>query len=486
MLFNSFEFLIFFPIVALLYYVIPQKWNKIWLLLASYFFYLCWSIPYVVVLLFVTVSSWSFGQLLQRKKSKAILGMGVTVVLASLLLFKYADFILLNVNSLLDRTGISYREHLFSLALPVGISFYTLQALSYLIDIYKGKVHSEKSILNYALYIAFFPTVVSGPIQRVGVFLSQMVTPKKFEYDKIRNGLIQMAWGFFLKIVIADRIAILVNFVYDDYLTYSGSILVVATICYGIQLYCDFAGYSYLAIGTAKVLGYQINENFKQPYLAFSIKEFWRRWHISLSSWLRDYIYISLGGSRVSTGRKYLNIMITFLISGLWHGASWGYVFWGFLHGFYQVVGNMTDHLRSQVRQRIHIDMIQPGWRWVQRLLVFGMVDFAWLFFRAPSLQAGFKIVKQMTQHFVIADLYDGTLTELGLDYFQMAVLLVAILLVFIVDCFHESKIHVDAFICRQNWWIRWSLYLVWGMLLLITVLQNVGAEASNFLYSRF
>lgn len=486
MLFNSLEFLIFFPIVVLLYYVIPQKWNKIWLLATSYFFYLCWSIPYVLVLLFVTVSSWCFGQLLQRKKSKAALSMGIIVVVASLLLFKYADFVLLNVNSLLGKTGISYRTPLFSLALPVGISFYTLQALSYLIDIYKGKINSEKNILHYALYISFFPTVVSGPIQKAGIFLSQVLTPKKFEYEKVRNGLIQMTWGFFLKIVIADRIAILVNRVYDDYSAYSGSILIVATICYGIQLYCDFAGYSYLAMGIAKALGYQVCENFKQPYLAVSVKDFWRRWHISLSSWLRDYIYIPLGGSRVSKGRKYLNLMITFLISGLWHGASWGYVFWGFLHGFYQVVGEVTAPIRDRIRGMLHITADGKGYGIFRRIFVFALIDYAWLYFRAPSLRAGFEMTRQMLQHLWISNLYDGSLTQLGLDDLQLMVVGIAIIIAFVVDILHEKEIPIDNHIRKMSLPQRWSLYFVAGCWLLITVIQNVGGKASVFLYSKF
>lgn len=342
MLFNSIDFMIFFPIVLLVYFVIPKKIRYVWLLIASYYFYMGWNAKYALLIAFSTVMTYIGGILLSLIEAKnishkvgwkkgVIIG-SFTINLGILVFFKYFDFLLSNFNRIVKACGISPIERTFDVILPVGISFYTFQALGYIIDVYRGEIKAEKNLLKYALFVSFFPQLVAGPIERSKNLISQIKNVeniKLWNYKHITNGAVQMLWGMFLKMVIADRIAIFVDTVYDGYWYYGSIELVLATALFAIQIYCDFASYSLIAKGAARIMGFELMENFNTPYFAKSIKEFWRRWHISLSSWFRDYLYIPLGGSRCSRWKKYRNIMITFLVSGLWHGANWNFVIWG-------------------------------------------------------------------------------------------------------------------------------------------------------------
>jgi len=343
MVFNSYDFLIFFPIVTLIYFLIPHKVRYIWLLIASYFFYMCWNVKYSLILLFSTFVTYVSGLLITRankiddekrrvKKKKMWVALSFIINLAILFLFKYFDFAIDNINAILSCLNIKVLIPSFDLVLPVGISFYIFQALSYTVDVYRNEIDAEKNFLKYALFVSFFPQLVAGPIERSKNLLNQIYERHYFDAQRVKDGLLLMIWGGFQKIVIADRVAVVVDTVFNNFPTYQGMYIIVATVLFAIQIYCDFSGYSTIATGAAKVMGFELMENFNAPYFSMSVSEFWRRWHISLSSWFKDYLYIPLGGNRKGKLRKYINIMIVFLVSGLWHGAEWSFIVWGALN----------------------------------------------------------------------------------------------------------------------------------------------------------
>lgn len=339
MIFNSIDFMLFFPIVVVIYFFIPKRIRYIWLLIASYYFYMCWNAKYAFLIALSTVITYISGLFMEKYffRKKLILIFSLVSNLGILFVFKYYQFLLQNINHFRDIIGIAPMEKSLDLLLPVGISFYTFQALGYSIDVYRGDVKAEKNLLKYALFVSFFPQLVAGPIERSKNLLTQVNCVEYFRlwnYERITNGAVIMLWGFFQKMVIADRAAILVDKVYGEYWIYGTIELIFATILFAFQIYCDFSGYSMIAVGAARIMGFELMENFNAPYYSKSIKEFWRRWHISLSSWFRDYIYIPLGGNRVSRLKGYGNLMVTFLISGLWHGANWSYVAWGGCMGY--------------------------------------------------------------------------------------------------------------------------------------------------------
>lgn len=335
MLFNSYTFMLFFPVVLLVYFIIPKKTRYIWLLISSYFFYMCWSVKYILLIFVSTAITWVSGLLMQGRTTKIkrrVLFFSLLSNLGILAFFKYFDFMIENLNSIVQRIGIGTLSNPFNLILPVGISFYTFQALSYTIDIYRNEIEPEKNFFRYALFVSFFPQLVAGPIERSKKLLKQidnLENLKLWDYSRITHGAGTMLWGYFLKMVVADRLAILVDTVWDSYWQYGSCELILAMVFFSIQIYCDFNSYSTIAVGAAEIMGVDLMENFDTPYLSRSIKEFWRKWHISLSTWFRDYVYIPLGGNRCSALRKSFNLMVTFLISGLWHGADWTYILWG-------------------------------------------------------------------------------------------------------------------------------------------------------------
>lgn len=344
MLFNSINFIIFFPIVVSIYFAFPKKCSYIWLLVASYYFYMCWNVEYILLLFLSTLVTFlaSLGidyceksnKLQEEKKSvcKKICVIGsLTCNLLILFFFKYANFTIDSLNVLLQTLHITVIERSFDVLLPVGISFYIFQALGYTIDVYRGEIEVETNFLRYALFVSFFPQLVAGPIERSKNLMKQLKESHSFDFDRMRDGLLLMLWGYFMKIVLADRIAIFVDAIYGDLETYTGYYVLIASILFAFQIYCDFAGYSTIAMGAAKILGFTLMENFNAPYLSLSVAEFWRRWHISLSTWFRDYLYIPLGGNRKGIWRKYCNLFVVFGVSGLWHGANWTYVIWGAL-----------------------------------------------------------------------------------------------------------------------------------------------------------
>lgn len=501
MQFNSFHFLWFFPLVIAIYFVIPKKMRYLWLLVCSYYFYMSWNPKYAILIALSTLITYLSGlgivqangikdSTIARRYKKWIVALSFIVNLSILVFFKYFDFILANINNLLSGTGIGIIEKPFDVLLPVGISFYTFQALSYTVDVYRGDVKAEKNIFKYALFVSFFPQLVAGPIERSKNLLTQVEYVEEFKlwnYDRVTSGLILMLWGFFQKMVIADRVAILVDTVYDRYWLYGSTALILATVLFAVQIYCDFASYSNIAIGAAEVMGFSLMENFNTPYFSLSIKEFWRRWHISLSTWFRDYLYIPLGGSKKGRIRKYVNTMIVFLVSGLWHGASWSFVAWGGLHGLYQVIGDVTYSFREKIKNKFHVKIESFSYKFGQAIITFVLVDFAWLFFRANSLRNSIEIIYRILTHNDLWTLFDETVYTWGLDQKEFKVVIFGLIVLLLVDLVKRfRKKRIDIFLRNQCLWFRWGVLFLLLFSCIIFGVYGQGYDASQFIYFQF
>ena len=346
MAFNTFSFWIVFPFIFGFYWLIPVKynqWRKLFLILASYLLYMNWKPAFALVLLGVTLITYFGGQFLEahgdtKKRKRRIAWLFVLLGLLPLLTFKYYNFLNENLVSGLSAIGLKLALPGLNWAVPVGISFFTFQAIGYMLDVYHGRTKAEKNLLDYVLFVSFFPQVTSGPISTAEDLMPQIKEAHFFDYEQGKQGLKQLLWGMFIKLVIADRLGMYVDTVYANYIHYSGSTCLLASLFYTIQIYCDFAGYSLMAIGIARTLGFYLIDNFRRPYLSISITDFWKRWHISLTRWLTRQVYIPLGGSRFGKVRTYRNILITFLVSGIWHGANWTFIVWGVIHGALQII----------------------------------------------------------------------------------------------------------------------------------------------------
>ncbi len=382
MLFNSFQFLFFFVIVWLLFLVTRGTTRKVILLVASYYFYMCWSTRYIWVIWGITLIDYVAGLQIEKAELPArrrlYLGISLFCNIGLLVLFKYFNFLTGSFRSASHLFGLRYDPPLLAIILPVGLSFHTFQAMSYTIEVYRRRVPAEKNLLEYALYVAFFPQMVAGPIERPYELLPQFHREPSVTLDGVRAGLAQALWGLFKKMVLADNVADFVKLIYDSPRHYDGAALLLATLLFSIQIYCDFSGYTDIALGLARMMGYELRINFLQPYFSRSVGEFWRRWHISLSTWFRDYVYIPLGGNRVKLPRHYFNLMITFVISGLWHGANWTFVIWGFLHGLYLIVAQSIKLEPFPRLPRLAA--------FCKTLVTFSLVTYAWIFFRANTV----------------------------------------------------------------------------------------------------
>lgn len=491
MLFNSFSFLLFFPFVTILYFIIPQRFKNLWLLISSYYFYMSWNPKYAILIAISTVITYISGLLIGRSKENTIrkklwVFLSMTSNLAILFFFKYFDFFIENLNRVFAIVGIEMVSPAFDVILPVGISFYTFQALSYTMDVYRGDIYVEKNLLNYALFVSFFPQLVAGPIERSKNLLVQINRKHYFDYERAKAGLLLMLWGFFMKLVIADRVAVVVNTVYNDYQTYQGITLIIATLFFGVQIYCDFASYSVIAIGSAQVMGYKLMDNFKQPYFSKSIAEFWRRWHISLSTWFRDYLYIPLGGNRKGSLRKYFNVMLVFIVSGLWHGASWNFVIWGFLHGAFQVIGQITRPLKIFITDKLGINREAGSYKLGQIFITFCLANFAWVFFRASSFTEAKGIISGMISVWNPWVLTDGSLYTLGLSPKSFWAGIVAIVILIIVDITHYHGIGIRERFASQGLIFRWLVSLGLIYVIIIFGIYGPGYTESQFIYFQF
>lgn len=494
MLFNSLKFIFFFPVVVLLYFIMPHRLKNYWLLVASYFFYMCWNAKYALLLLFSTIVTYTSGIFIEKIKranwdetrknkfKKAAVAFSIILNLAILFYFKYTNFALETLGKFLEYLHIDLRVPTFDILLPVGISFYIFQALGYTMDVYRNEIYAEKNFFQYALFVSFFPQLVAGPIERSKNLLKQFAEPKSFSYDSVRRGLLLMLWGYFLKVVISDRCAVLVNTVYGSYRSYRGYPLILATVLFAFQIYCDFMGYSVIAKGAAKVLGYDLMDNFLQPYLSRSIKDFWRRWHISLSTWLRDYLYIPLGGNRKSKLTKHRNLMITFLASGLWHGASLNFVVWGGMHGLYQIVEEIISPFCIRICDKLKFNRKTFSWKLAKLILNFILVDIAWVFFRADSISMALEILRNSMKLSPIGWVLNGGLFELGLDGRNIIILTVSLLVLLLVSYMKEHGIHVLEWLSGQNFVFRYLVY--WSAVILIIFSLDITGQ--DFIYFQF
>lgn len=480
MLFNSIEFLVFFVGVLITYYLLPHRFRWMLLLGASYYFYMAWNPWYISLIIISTVIDFLCSRQMavqpEKVRRKPFLYLSLLANLSILMTFKYFNFFSGALTDTVQLFDPAYGGISHNLLLPMGISFYTFQTMSYSIDVYQGKVKAEQNLGIFALFVSFFPQLVAGPIERAGNLLTQFRREVTFDYTRFTSGLKLVAWGMFKKVVIADRLAILVNEVYNQPSEYTGVSLAIATFFFAFQIYCDFSGYSDIAIGTARMMGFDLMENFHRPYFSKSIGEFWRRWHISLSTWFRDYLYIPLGGNRVVKWRWHYNLFITFLVSGLWHGANWTFVIWGALHGGYIVLENVA---RFPIRSEGVGKYLRMAW-------TFLWVCVAWVFFRANSLEDAVYICNHLITDFIpsLSMAIQDPLhyVYLGQDSGTFLVALAAIgfmEIIHILQRYHGTQYFFE----DKPAPFRWSFYT---LIMLGIVLLGVYHSKSEFIYFQF
>jgi D-alanyl-lipoteichoic acid acyltransferase DltB (MBOAT superfamily) len=472
MAFNSFSFWLIFPLIFVFYWAIPAKWNttrKVMLLVVSYLLYMNWDPAYALVLLGVTLITFGGGCWLgtqnDKEKRERIVWIFALLGLLPLLTFKYYNFLNESISAGLAATGMRFALPGLNWAIPVGISFFSFQAVGYMLDVYHGRVKAEKDLLDYLLFVSFFPQVMSGPISEAKELLPQIKKRKKFDYERGKQGLKYLLWGMFIKLVIADRLGLFVDTVYANYTHYSGSTCFVASLFYTLQIYCDFAGYSLMAIGIARTLGFNLINNFKRPYLAVSITDFWHRWHISLTRWLTRQVYIPLGGSRCSKTRTFWNIFVTFLVSGIWHGANWTFIIWGVMHGLFQIVEKALGWQKYE------------GGNWAVKALricvTFLLVNIAWVFFRMPTIRDAWGAISRMFTYISIPNLSD-------MGVASMIILPAGLFILFFKDI--RDEFFSTKFLFLNKKASRWFIYVaLFCMILMFGVL-----DGGQFIYVSF
>jgi D-alanyl-lipoteichoic acid acyltransferase DltB (MBOAT superfamily) len=486
MLFNSIEFVVFFPTVCLLYFLLPHRFRWALLLLASYCFYMAWRPEYLLLILASTVVDYVAAQRMARCEMQRgrlkYLALSLLCNLGLLFSFKYFNFMSQSVEVVMAWCGLPYSPPRLDVLLPVGISFYTFQTLGYTLDVYRGQQKPERHLGYFALYVAFFPQLVAGPIERARNLLPQFRARQTFVYDDVVGGLRLILWGLFKKIVIADRLAELVQPVYASPESYPGPVLALATAAFAYQIYCDFSGYSDVAIGAARVFGIRLMMNFNRPYLAKNIGEFWSRWHISLSTWFRDYVYIPLGGNRVALPHWTFNILVTFTVSGLWHGASWTFIIWGALHGTYYILSRATRSVRERCTRSMGLTRLPLLHGLLQTTCTFALVCLGWIFFRAESVSDALVILTGLTEGWNVVSAVD--LLRDALKPVSLRELLLVFSLVVLLNVVERAQSDSDfaSFLARRNTVVRWCTYLA-----LILAIFNLGiTHEVPFIYFQF
>ena len=498
MLFNSFEFLAFFPLVTLAYFLLPARLKTPWLLVASYYFYMGWNARYAVLIAASTLVTYLSGLLIERagenlRLKRLWVALSLLINLGILFFFKYANFMLESLAQVLAALHVRLALPVVDVLLPVGISFYTFQALSYTLDVYRGEIEAEHDLVKYALFVSFFPQLVAGPIERSRNLLRQVGNHKPFEWERVKYGLGLMLWGYLEKMVIADRIAIFVDHVFENYEACGGATLAAGIVLFAIEIYCDFGGYSHIAIGAAQVLGFTLMDNFRQPYFALSIGDFWSRWHISLSSWLQDYLFTPLVWSKWTQKIPFLgkkakkppvlsSLMITFLVSGLWHGAAWHYVVWGGLNGGYQAVSGLTRKSRKKWQKTLHIPTKSAGYRLWQRLCTFALVCLSYVFFRAETCGQALRYLQCAFRSPGVWNTAGYT----GLVRADYAILLAGILLLFAVDVLHEKGLRLRDTLFAKPWAMQCAVLC--GAVCFVVLFGLYGTKSGNsqFIYFQF
>lgn len=468
MLFNSIDFILFFVVFTILFFVSKPKYRWILLLVFSYAFYMYWKWEYIFLIIFSTGVDYYCGLKMSdketKKERKPFFLISLFTNLGLLFFFKYFNFFISSINEV---SNISLQS--LNLILPMGISFYTFQTLAYSIDIYKGNMKCEKHLGKFALYVSFFPQLVAGPIERADKLLPQLQKNlNKLKYNNLVSGLTQVSIGFFKKVVVADSIAIYVGSILDNYELYSGFTLLFAVYLFAIQIYCDFSGYTDIAIGCAKILGYDLMENFRMPYFSKSITEFWRRWHISLSSWLRDYLYIPLGGSKGSKLFTYRNLMITMLLGGLWHGAAWNFIIWGGLHGLYLILERRIN-FKNIIESKPKILQLLSG------LITFNLVCLAWVFFRTKTTNDAFGI---LTRIFKLEDFSNLQIKDTNV----FGTILLSVFVLLFLELFILRKWDLKKNVTKKDFYLSAGIQV---SLFLLIVLFGVS-EGSQFIYFQF
>lgn len=472
MIFNSFNFIVFYPLLFLLYYSIPIRYGKLrnlFLLLVSYLLYIQWEPVYALILMGVTLVTYCFALLISNKRqSKCLMIIGVLLSLFPLTFFKYFNFINENISEILMMFGFSCRLDGLNWAIPIGISFYTFQALSYLLDVYYKRQKVERNFLHYALFVSFFPCILSGPINKASLIIPQIKQLRPyFDYSKVIEGMRMLLWGMFMKVVVADRVALYVDTVLPHYENYSGLTCFVASLLYTIQIYADFAGYSLMAIGVGKTLGFELTENFRRPYFAVSVTDFWHRWHISLSTWLKDYIYIPLGGSRCSKIRNYWNILLTFLVSGIWHGANWTFIVWGGVHGIFQIIEKILG------QEKCKYGSLGKS---IKIIITFLLVNFAWIIFRMSSISEAWGVITRIFNYSLPLSLY---LPEENTTNASIIIGLFLLITKDIIDEFYSVRIKIFD---NSSMIFRWFFY--YAIIIIILLIGVFGAD--QFIYAYF
>jgi alginate O-acetyltransferase complex protein AlgI len=484
MLFNSLQYAVFLPMTIILYFILPHKFRWLFMLIASFFFYMCWDAKYALLLLMSIITTYFTALLLQKVKKashkKLILFLCLIINLGTLFLFKYFNFFSATIAGAFHLLGVEYVPVKLSLLLPIGISFYTFQVLGYIIDVYKGRIQVQKHFGKYALFVSFFPQILAGPIGRAGSLMPQFERCNSFDYERMKSGLLLIAQGLVKKLLIADRLAILVNTVYDSPVKFSGIHFVIATVFFTFQIYCDFSGYSDIAVGSARILGYSLINNFKRPYLSLSVSDFWRRWHISLTSWFRDYIYIPLGGNRK---RHLFNVLIIFLISGLWHGASLTFVLWGLINGIYLVIGIKLKPLGERIRALLKISGTTLTYGFLRRLFTFALISFSWIFFRANNLLQ-LRLILSKLFTFNASFFANFSLISLGMDRYDILISFIVIIFLIIYETIQE-KFSIGAILKNEPLIARW---LVYATIITVIILFGVYGDANRaqFIYFKF
>ena len=498
MQFASVEYLLFLTFAVVVYFALPgPRTRTAWLLAASYAFYYSLSPRWTLALLGVTVVGYVIGRLMERScpaaacapmpgPTKRLLVTGIVLVAGTLAVFKYATFAGTLLESGIALAGLSWQAPTLALALPVGISFWTFQTIAYLADVARGTLSAERNVLHYALFVSFFPQVAAGPIARGGQLLPQLAGRHRFSYEGMRSALLLIAWGFFKKLVVADYLGVVVRTVFADPRDFgeNGIVLAGAALAFAVQIYCDFSGYTDLARGAARLFGVELMPNFNRPYAARSIKEFWRRWHMTLMAWLKDYVYIPLGGSRVSKAHRYLNILAVFALSGIWHGAGLTFIVWGLLNGMYQILGELLAPGRARLLGLARIARDGHLHHAMQTLATFGLVTVAWVFFRAETLGDAIYMLPRMLRLDPRPFMYGG-IPDLGLSTLQAIVATVGVVVVFALE-YASTRVALPALLYRQHLPVRWAAYL--AVILVIVIFGYYGpmSVSADFAYFRF
>ena len=480
--FLSAGYFAFFPAVALLFFLLPHRLRSGFLLLASWLFCLCAGAESLLFLALTALLTYVTALHMEKRPSRALLTLAVVGFVAVLGVFKYLDFGASLLRQALGAVGLDWSATVPRLLLPAGISFYFFAAMGYLMDVYRGKAPAEKSFVKCALFLSFFPYLLSGPIGRAGELLPQFERVHHYDDEAMEEGLLRFLWGAFKKLLLADKLAVIVDTVFAAPERFGALQVLLAACAFSVQIYCDFSAYSDMAVGSARAMGFTLTENFRTPYFARSIAEFWRRWHISLSSWFRDYLYIPLGGSRRGRVRKYVNILIVFTVSGLWHGAAVTFLVWGLLNGLYQVAGALTAPARDRVRavlplreDGLLLRLWQMGW-------VFGLSTLAWVFFKAPTVPAALAVLGNMAKP-VLWDV--GGLTAMGLGKREFLVLALALIVLVTVDALSQKR-ELTKQVAGASRPLRWAVYLALLLVVVIFGSYGTGYDAQNFIYGQF